>query len=310
MKFLRRLTRSAIVFAFSVVTIASSLGTAAVSTPTAPLISAGPGHNVSRPVSPQLRARFNQLSNTSTGNGSNSSVTYYNWSGYAATSSVQPFLQVQSTFVQPTVTCTVPGAWTLFWVGFDGFDNGTVEQAGTAAQCGTSIKSAPTYYAWWEMYPTNTIQIMPLTIKPRNNIQATVTYVPQTAAFQMNITNNSTKKQYTETATCAAGLTCARDSAEWIVERPTVAGVYTPLANWSAISLTNDEAANTTTTKTTGKGSRKVTTTTNTMQPISAFGNNTPINMVDYPTATTGLASVGALNRVGNAFTDSWLAAQ
>src|SRR5581483_355717 len=117
-----------------------------------PQVSAGPGHQIHLlPKRMSLHA-----------SGSNSPVYYYNWSGYAATTS-QPFVAVQSIYTQPNVTCTTPGAWTLFWVGFDGYLNNNVEQAGTAAQCSSGTNPQPTYYAWWEMYPTNTIQVMPLT---------------------------------------------------------------------------------------------------------------------------------------------------
>src|ERR1700730_12786802 len=58
----------------------------------------------------------------------------FNWSGYVATSSTA-FKSVRSTFVQPAVTCPVSGAFTVFWVGLDGWTTGTVEQDGTAALC-------------------------------------------------------------------------------------------------------------------------------------------------------------------------------
>jgi len=49
---------------------------------------------------------------------------------------------------------------------FDGFNNGTVEQAGTAATCSYGADPTPSYYAWWEMYPTNNIQVAPLNVSP------------------------------------------------------------------------------------------------------------------------------------------------
>src|SRR5579884_1322756 len=105
----------------------------------------GPGH----------RATLSHLSPTSdyTAAGTNATEYFSNWSGYAATSS-SAFNSVEMTFTQPAVSCPYQGAWTLFWVGFDGFNSGNVEQAGTSAWCNYNSPSEPTYYAWWEMYPT------------------------------------------------------------------------------------------------------------------------------------------------------------
>jgi hypothetical protein len=233
--------------------------------------------------------------------GGSDAVLYYNWSGYAATSS-EPFLAVQSTYVQPVVTCPVAGAYTVFWVGFDGFQNGTVEQAGTAAYCPTA-KGEPSYYAWWEMYPTNYITSMPLTIRPGDTIHAKVTYNSSTASYTMTVTDSTTKQHYAEVAHCAQNLTCARASAEWIVERPTVGNNYTPLADWGTMRLKGDKAANRTAIVN-GKQSTKPV-----YQPVSGFVNNA-IDMIDESYTGRYLATVGNLNGTGTVFADTWLAAE
>lgn len=267
--------------------ILSSLGNYVPSQAAA--VSAGPGHKVSQP-SNQMLIRPQ---------GSNSKIIYYNWSGYAATASA-PFIAVQSLYIQPTVTCTVPGAWTLFWVGFDGFQNGTVEQAGTAAQCSTDSHPVPTYYAWWEMYPTNTIQIMPLNIKPGDSILAKTLYNSTKASYSLTVNDRTTAQHFTKVTTCAPGLTCSRQSADWIVERPTLNSVYTPLANWNTMQLKADQAA---------IAPKLNHPNQPNFLPVSSF-SNTPIDMVDYPYTGKTLATVGPLNSNGQVFTDTWLAAQ
>jgi hypothetical protein len=283
--------------AFGVPSQTASTGPATVQS-----IAAVPGRRIPESQNPALHARLNKALTNTNVNASNSVEGYYNWSGYAATGT-SSFNEAQSTFIQPTVTCPVAGAWTLFWVGFDGFNNNTVEQAGTAAQCSTGNKSQPIYYAWWEMYPTNTIQMMPITIKPGNTIQATVSYTASNANYSLNVTDLSNRQQYTTLTRCAANLTCARQSAEWIVERPTLNGSYTPLADWGTMNLTNNKASNTTTTN------RRNRVVSNVLQPITAF-SNTPISMVNYPFTGETLASVGNLNRSGTLFADNWQAAQ
>jgi hypothetical protein len=277
--------------------IVSQASAAAAAPASLPPISATPGHRISQALAPKLSKQ-----STISASGSNSPIYYYNWSGYAATATT-PFVAAQSTFTQPAVSCPVAGAWTLFWVGFDGFNNNTVEQAGTAAQCGSGTNPQPTYYAWWEMYPTNTIQMMPITIKVGDNIQATVSYTASNAQYSLGVSDLTNKAHYTQMAYCAPGLTCDRQSAESIVERPSVGGVYTPLAKWGTMTLSNNKAANTYTTN------RHTHVISPVLQPLSAF-SNTPVAMVNYPYTGAILANVSGLDSTGTQFSDTWQAAQ
>jgi hypothetical protein len=277
-------------------------------------ISAGPGRRVSPLPSPELSASLDRTAGQEDVSAATTTVTYSNWSGYAATAAA-PFNEAQTTFVQPSVTCTVPGAWTVFWVGFDGFNNNTVEQAGTAAQCGSGSDPQPVYYAWWEMYPSNPIQVMrQVAITPGDTIHAAVAYTASTASYTLNVADLTDKQQYTELASCARNLTCARSSADWIVERPTLFNgtgytSLTPLADWSTMRLASNDASDSTKSVTTGDRHHRVTTITNVLQPVSAF-SNAAINMGGDAEAGVTLARVGKLDRAGSAFSDTWQAAQ
>jgi hypothetical protein len=224
-------------------------------------------------------------------------LEFFNWSGYAATAA-SPFLQAQTTYTQPAASCPVPRAWTVFWVGFDGFQNETVEQAGTAAQC-LGESSEPVYYAWWEMYPTNMIQVTPIKINPGDKIVAKVAFNPRTNKFSLGVMDTTDKEHFTEVTACAAQLKCERASAEWIVERPTVEGSFAPLADWGTMLLKGDRAA----------VAAMPSEPKPTMQPLSAFSNSA-ITMVNSPEANEQLAAPGPLNRMGIRFGDTWLAAQ
>ena len=72
------------------------------------------------------------------------------------------------------------------WVGIDGYNSNTVEQIGTELDI---TNGTPSYYAWYEMYPsdsynitsdtTKTGAIVPnssFTVKPGNTISASVVY--------------------------------------------------------------------------------------------------------------------------------------
>ena len=86
--------------------------------------------------------------------------TSRNWAGYAAYAPNQttPYNKITATWTQPAVNCAVSstGSDALFWVGFDGWLNDTVEQGGTYGYCNGT--STPQYTVWWEMYPTNAVQ--------------------------------------------------------------------------------------------------------------------------------------------------------
>jgi hypothetical protein len=212
-----------------------------------------------------------------------SALTYsFNWSGYVATSSTT-FKSVRSTFVQPAVTCPVSGAFTVFWVGLDGWTTGTVEQDGTAALCNGTT---PIYFAWWEMYPTNTIQAT-MGVSPGDKIESSVS--SNRGHFTLTVKDLTAKTSHTNVETCGSGLTCSQSSAEWIIERPGYGGNnFAPLADWGTTSLRGDKAA----------------LTGGTAQPISQF-SNTGIDMINN-SATKILATVGGLNPSGNSFPDTW----
>jgi len=88
-----------------------------------------------------------------------------NWSGYAITNKTNSVTFVGATWTVPAVdgasgtvsgtsTCpdTYPDTWldASFWVGIDGFNNGYVEQTGTASDCQYGVVY---YYPWYEFYP-------------------------------------------------------------------------------------------------------------------------------------------------------------
>jgi thiol-disulfide isomerase/thioredoxin len=166
-----------------------------------------------------------------------------NWSGYAVAGS-KPYTYVHSTFVQPTITCPgVADQWTSNWVGLDGYNDQTVEQDGTAAWCGGANDTTPKYEAWYEMYPANSVNVF--AVHPGDIIDVSVSYSDSTSDFTLTVSDLSTGKTATDTATCAD---CARASAEWIIERPALcnnAGTkcfITELADFGTSTMSGDEA--------------------------------------------------------------------
>jgi hypothetical protein len=166
-----------------------------------------------------------------------------NWDGYtsyAQNAGQTEFNSVHGTWVQPTVTCPKPNAWTVFWVGLDGWFNDTVEQGGSSAQC---VNGVPQYTTWWEMFPTNAIQTV-FTIHPGDTIDATVTFSPTTHQFTITVKDVTTQKSFTQTPTCASNIVCDRSSADWIAEDVGMFGGsgFFPLADYGTMKFTSSTA--------------------------------------------------------------------
>jgi Peptidase A4 family len=166
-----------------------------------------------------------------------------NWSGYAI-SGKKTYSDVTSSWVVPTVTCTgQPDQWSSEWVGLDGYNDQTVEQDGTEAWCGGASDTTPKYEAWYEMFPAGSVNLF--AVHPGDIIDATVVYSDSTGNFTLTVTDLSTGKTGTDTAACS---TCARASAEWIIERPALCNdaftkcFITQLVDFSPSTMSGDEA--------------------------------------------------------------------
>ena len=201
-----------------------------------------------------------------------------NWSGYADTGS--SFSKVSARWTEPSVTCS--GSATqlaAFWVGIDGYTSSSVEQDGTLIECyaGTAYQ-----YTWWEMYPTNSVQVVGESLAAGDAISSTVTRSGTT--YQLTVTDSThTADSFTRSETCSS---CANTSAEWIAEAPSgSSGVY-PLADFRSWTASNASVT---------EGS--------TSGVISSFTDD-QITMADTSGNTEALP--GSLNSSGNGFSVTW----
>lgn len=169
-----------------------------------------------------------------------SQFTSRNWDGYVTYDAARStdFDHVSATWVQPTVICETNDAWTVFWVGLDGWFDGTVEQGGSSARCGTA-GTVPTYKLWWEMYPTNAITTV-LKISAGDTVHASVTYDPSTSAFVIHVKDETTGQGFTRKELCASGAVCARSSADVVAEDVGhfSGSTFFPLADYATMGYT------------------------------------------------------------------------
>jgi hypothetical protein len=206
-----------------------------------------------------------------------SQVQSTNWSGYADIGS--GFSTVTGSWTEPGVSCTSTTSLAAFWVGIDGYSSSSVEQDGTLIEC---YRGAAYYYTWWEMYPTNAIQVVGSTLRAGDSITASV--VRSGTSYTLKVTDSSrSADSFSTTQTCSG---CANSSAEWIAEAPSgSSGVY-PLSDFG--SWTESGA-------TVKAGS--------TSGVISSFTDD-ELTMINSSGATKALP--GALNSSGNGFGVTW----
>lgn len=132
-----------------------------------------------------------------------------NWSGYASYGTT--FTSARGDWVQPEASCgsVRRRSFTLsaFWVGLDGYEDNTVEQTGTEADC---EGSAPVYYAWWELYPKLPVVIQ-ARVTPGDRMHAEVD--------QDELVLEDRTARWTARHSFLPG-SLAFSSAEWIAEAP------------------------------------------------------------------------------------------
>ena len=187
--------------------------------------------------------------------GSNTgSTSSYNWSGYVAfggatSYSSASYYYVVSDYIVPPArqafgVCTGSWDYSSSWAGIDGWGSGDVLQAGSESDAYCSGGSTSQYYsAWYEWYPYGEVRIGGFPIAPGDELFVEVWHTSQTQgyAYLVNYNNN----QSTEIGfTAPSGTYLLGNSAEWVVERPTVGGSYANLTNyisdpfWNAYAYT------------------------------------------------------------------------
>jgi len=160
-------------------------------------------------------------------------VSSTNWAGYADDNTAgNTYSTVTGNWSEPAVTCPKHGALlAVFWVGIDGFTSGTVEQDGTLAQCN---HGAASYFTWWEMFPTNSIQVVGSSVSPGDSINSSV--VRTSSSYTLKVTDSThPANSFSTTQSCS---TCTNSSAEWIAEAPSSGNKILPLANFGTWSET------------------------------------------------------------------------
>lgn len=188
--------------------------------------------------------------------GSNAgSASSYNWSGYvdfSGASSYGPssYYYLYSDYIVPPArqafgACTGSWDYSSSWVGIDGWGSSDVLQAGSESDAYCYAGSTAQYYsAWYEWYPYGEVRIGSFPISPGDELFVEVWHSSQTQGYAYLVDYN--KNQAVSIGfTAPAGTYLLGNSAEWVVERPSVGGSLATLTNyiadpfWSAYAYTS-----------------------------------------------------------------------
>ena len=176
----------------------------------------------------------------------------YNWSGPVAFSGASKygstsFYYIISDFVVPIAqqaigACT--GAWDYAsaWDGIDGDGSGDVLQAGVEfdAYCSGGVTS-PYYSAWYEWYPYSEVRISSLPVTAGDDMYVEVWDTTATQGY-CYIVNENTDKYVQIGFTPPSGSSLIGNSAEWVVEAPTVGGSIAAMTNYTQDFFANSFA--------------------------------------------------------------------
>ena len=211
-----------------------------------------------------------------------------NWAGYAVTASNYSVSNVTASFIVPTVN-TGGNSYAAFWVGIDGFNDGTVEQTGIIAEpTGHGPHSSTEYLVWYEFYPAAPVYAS-FTAAPGDIVYATVSY---NAGYFTTCISVISSSGHVGTFSHSQTVSGAQDdSAEWIVEAPASAGEILPLADFGTAYFGENY---------TGIQNTNYATISGTHASIGSFTTATEIIMV----SSSGVpeATPSALNSNGTSF--------
>jgi hypothetical protein len=169
-------------------------------------------------------------------------LTSSNWSGFVVQGPNGTF-KLNSNLIESR--WTVPIAQQAFgtcdgtnwhesqWVGFDGaFGSADLLQAGTEANALCSNNVTTTFYSfWYEWVPFAEVRVA-LPVTAGDLVVIEVWYTTAAPYGHTFLANLSTNQSTTVSFNPPAGTAFVGNSAEWILERPTVGGALTDLTNY------------------------------------------------------------------------------
>jgi hypothetical protein len=158
------------------------------------------------------------------------------WAGYIISSSFnqqKDVTGIKASWTVPAVNTSGGDGYSSAWVGIGGQGDKTLIQVGTEHNV---INGEAKYNAWYEMLPAYSIAIENFTVAPGDDISASITLVNSDAnQWNIQISDATTGQIFSEDFI----YNSSRSSGEWILERSTVSGLISNLADFGSVAFSN-----------------------------------------------------------------------
>lgn len=180
---------------------------------------------------------LNYLSFVVNTNTESQSIVSLSWAGYIvsryASDQEMEVTGIEGVWAVPQVNASSGNGYSSTWVGIGGQTDKTLIQIGTEHDV---INGRESYSAWYEMLPNYAIKIPTIKVSPGDSILASLTLVDSAAnKWNMQITDVTKSQTFSQTVV----YNSTRSSAEWIVERPTINGRISSLANFGDVTFSD-----------------------------------------------------------------------
>ena len=140
-------------------------------------------------------------------------------------------------------TCTGGWDYLVSWDGIDGWDTTDVFQAGTESDAYCNGNTTQQFYsAWIEWYPGSSLRITNFPVTP-GDVMLVWMIADGPTTGRAIIVNQTTGQVVVMSMTAPPGVSLKGDSAEWIVERPTVNKVNSTMTNYVQAWMSNETAS-------------------------------------------------------------------
>ncbi|XHH09406.1 MAG: G1 family glutamic endopeptidase [Candidatus Bathyarchaeia archaeon] len=158
------------------------------------------------------------------------------WSGYVVASDFsnpQPeVVGVNASWIVPNVNISPGNTYSSAWIGIGGQFDKSLIQVGTEHD---SVDGKERFVAWYELLPDYAISV-PLKISAGDLIYASINLIDNnTGLWLMQLNDLTTGESFSK----KVNYNSTYLSAEWIVERPTLNGQISNLANFGYVTFSD-----------------------------------------------------------------------
>lgn len=158
------------------------------------------------------------------------------WAGYVVTSSFndnQEITSISGSWLVPEVNVSNGNGYSSAWIGIGGQQDKTLIQIGTEHNV---INGVAKYNAWYEMLPEYAIKIENFNVNPGDQVTASLKLVNcDLNEWNLQLLDVTTGQLFNRNFI----YNSTRSSGEWVLERATVNGQISNLADYGSIRFTD-----------------------------------------------------------------------